>query len=79
MLVSGLDDVIASYIPHFQKQGLNGKQLLCLSHSDLEKCQVKKLGHQELILEAVDQLTQLVTFILSFLFLNYVRICVVLI
>ncbi|GFR76322.1 connector enhancer of kinase suppressor of ras 2, partial [Elysia marginata] len=54
-----LDDAVHQYIPNFIQGELCGKKLLMLSHSDLEKLGVNKLGHQELILEGVDLLKSL--------------------
>lgn len=59
-LPSGLDDVIQQYVAHFKDRDINGKKLMMLTHSDLENVGVHKLGHQELILEAVDLLKSLV-------------------
>ncbi|ESP03131.1 hypothetical protein LOTGIDRAFT_237832 [Lottia gigantea] len=55
----GLDDTILPYIQHFTNNNIDGRRLLMLTHSDLEKLHVTKLGHQELILEAVDLLRSL--------------------
>ena len=52
--------MIGEYVPNFVTAGINGKKLLCLSHDDLEKCDVTKLGHREIIMEAVELLTTLV-------------------
>ncbi|GFN80866.1 connector enhancer of kinase suppressor of ras 2 [Plakobranchus ocellatus] len=57
--LKGLDDAVHQYIPSFIQEQLCGKKLLMLSHSDLEKLGVVKLGHQELILEGVDLLKSL--------------------
>lgn len=59
-VISGLDDVIQQYVVHFKDKDVNGKKLMMLTHYDLEKIGVRKLGHQELILEAVDLLRSLV-------------------
>jgi hypothetical protein len=42
------------------EHGIDGRKLLMLTHHDLEKIGIDKLGHQELILEAVDLLKSLV-------------------
>nr|XP_034333757.1 connector enhancer of kinase suppressor of ras 2 isoform X6 [Crassostrea gigas] len=57
--LKGLDDVIQQYVVHFKDKDVNGKKLMMLTHYDLEKIGVRKLGHQELILEAVDLLRSL--------------------
>ena len=43
-------------------QKINGKKLLELDHQDLDKLGIEKLGHQELILEAIDLLFHVVRF-----------------
>lgn len=60
--LSGLDDSLKQYIPNFEKQKIDGQQLLKISHQDLEALSVSRVGHQELILEAVDLLCALVRF-----------------
>uniref|UniRef100_A0A8D0B6Y8 Connector enhancer of kinase suppressor of Ras 1 n=1 Tax=Salvator merianae TaxID=96440 RepID=A0A8D0B6Y8_SALMN len=50
----GLDPVLQDY--PFEAWGLTGKGLLRLSYRDLEELGVSRVGHQELILEAVEQL-----------------------
>ncbi|XP_041352032.1 connector enhancer of kinase suppressor of ras 2-like isoform X2 [Gigantopelta aegis] len=52
--LKGLDEAVLPYIQSFVNHDIDGKRLLMLTHSDLEKLNIKKLGHQELILEAVD-------------------------
>ncbi|KAK3096777.1 hypothetical protein FSP39_003211 [Pinctada imbricata] len=58
-LFSGLDDALLPYSNLFLEHDLNGKKLMLLTHSDLEKIGIMKLGHQELMLEAVDLLKAL--------------------
>ncbi|XP_066532910.1 connector enhancer of kinase suppressor of ras 3 [Hoplias malabaricus] len=55
----GLDDSLQQYIPNFEKKKIDGEQLLKISYQDLEKLTVSRIGHQELILEAVDLLCAL--------------------
>ncbi|XP_053470882.1 connector enhancer of kinase suppressor of ras 3 [Ictalurus furcatus] len=55
----GLDDSLQQYIPKFEKEKIDGQQLLKISHQDLEELAVSRVGHQELILEAVDLLCAL--------------------
>uniref|UniRef100_H9GPP2 Connector enhancer of kinase suppressor of Ras 1 n=1 Tax=Anolis carolinensis TaxID=28377 RepID=H9GPP2_ANOCA len=50
----GLDPVLQGY--PFETWGLDGKRLLRLSYQDLEVLGVRRVGHQELLLEAVEQL-----------------------
>lgn len=55
----GLDDVMLPYAHYFLNNGIDGKKLFMLSHYDLEKLNVTKIGHQELILESVGLLSAL--------------------
>ncbi|KAH0631200.1 hypothetical protein JD844_005412 [Phrynosoma platyrhinos] len=50
----GLDPALQDY--PFETWGLNGKRLLHLSYRDLEDLGMSRVGHQELLLEAVEQL-----------------------
>lgn len=55
----GLDDSILPYVPFFLNNSINGCRLLLLSYDDLNNLNVTKIGHQELILEAVELLKHL--------------------
>ncbi|XP_067863023.1 connector enhancer of kinase suppressor of ras 1-like [Heptranchias perlo] len=55
--LQGLDSSVQKY--PFDQWQVNGEQLLRLSHQDLEELGVKRIGHQELILEAVELLCAL--------------------
>ncbi|XP_047430320.1 connector enhancer of kinase suppressor of ras 3 [Mugil cephalus] len=55
----GLDDSLQLYVPSFQQQQVDGDKLLRMSHQDLLSLGVARVGHQELILEAVDLLCAL--------------------
>lgn len=66
-IVSGLDNVILPYVNSFLNNEVKGHQLLCLRSDDLEHLGVYTLGHQELILEAVEQLRNFVS-ILVFIY-----------
>ncbi|XP_062857965.1 connector enhancer of kinase suppressor of ras 3-like [Trichomycterus rosablanca] len=57
--MKGLDDSLQQYIPNFEKEKIDGEQLLKISHQDLEELTAIRIGHQELILEAVDLLCAL--------------------
>ncbi|XP_052390585.1 connector enhancer of kinase suppressor of ras 3 [Carassius gibelio] len=57
--IRGLDDSLQQYVPNFEREKINGEQLLKISHQDLEELMVTRVGHQELILEAVDLLCAL--------------------
>ncbi|XP_042296737.1 connector enhancer of kinase suppressor of ras 1 isoform X2 [Sceloporus undulatus] len=52
--MKGLDPALQDY--PFETWGLNGKRLLRLSYRDLEALGMSQVGHQELLLEAVEQL-----------------------
>ncbi len=57
----GLDDAIIPYAHYFDNNNVEGQQLLNLTVSDLTKLHVEKLGHQEIILEALEKLKNLVS------------------
>lgn len=57
----GLDNVILPYIKYFMDIDINGQKLLDMQPNDLDKIGVRKIGHQELILEAVDLLRNFVS------------------
>ncbi|XP_073708833.1 connector enhancer of kinase suppressor of ras 3-like [Garra rufa] len=57
--IRGLDDCLQQYVPNFEREKINGEQLLKISHQDLEELTMTRVGHQELILEAVDLLCAL--------------------
>lgn len=58
----GLDESLQQYVQNFEREKINGEQLLKISHQDLEELGVTRIGHQELVLEAVDLLCALVSF-----------------
>uniref|UniRef100_A0A665UHC0 Cnksr family member 3 n=3 Tax=Echeneis naucrates TaxID=173247 RepID=A0A665UHC0_ECHNA len=55
----GLDDGLQQYVPFFQQQQVDGEKLLRMSHQELLSLGVSRVGHQELVLEAVDLLCAL--------------------
>ncbi|KAK9531901.1 hypothetical protein VZT92_011293 [Zoarces viviparus] len=57
--MSGLDDSLQQYIPSFQQQQVDGEKLLRTSHQELLSLGLSRVGHQELVLEAVDLLCAL--------------------
>ncbi|RWS05114.1 uncharacterized protein B4U79_03212 [Dinothrombium tinctorium] len=57
--LKGLEDCILPYVHFFLNNNINGCRLLLLSSDDLEKLNVKKIGHQEIILDGVDLLKHL--------------------
>ncbi|KAL1006222.1 hypothetical protein UPYG_G00069450 [Umbra pygmaea] len=59
--MKGLDDCLQQYVCVFERGGVCGERLLRISHADLEEIGVTRIGHQELILEAVDLLCALNT------------------
>ncbi|XP_009956269.1 PREDICTED: connector enhancer of kinase suppressor of ras 3, partial [Leptosomus discolor] len=54
-----LDDCLQQYVHKFEREKINGEQLLQISHQDLEDLGISRIGHQELVLEAVDLLCAL--------------------
>lgn len=60
-LFLGLDDCLQPYVHKFEREKIDGEQLLKISHQDLEELGVTRIGHQELVLEAVDLLCALVS------------------
>ncbi|KAL4624704.1 connector enhancer of kinase suppressor of ras 2 isoform X4 [Arapaima gigas] len=57
--MKGLDDCLQQYIKNFERERIGGDQLLRITHQELEDLGVSRIGHQELILEAVDLLCAL--------------------
>ncbi|XP_061089588.1 connector enhancer of kinase suppressor of ras 3-like [Conger conger] len=57
--MKGLDDSLQQYVQNIEREKIDGEQLLKISHQDLEELGVVKIGHQELVLEAVDLLCAL--------------------
>uniref|UniRef100_A0A8D3EFM2 Connector enhancer of kinase suppressor of ras 2-like n=1 Tax=Scophthalmus maximus TaxID=52904 RepID=A0A8D3EFM2_SCOMX len=57
--MKGLDDCLQQYIKTFEKEQVGGDQLLRITHQELEDLGVSRIGHQELVLEAVDLLCAL--------------------
>ncbi|CAH2106897.1 unnamed protein product [Euphydryas editha] len=54
--MSGLGPKVTQYVPELHKKGLNGAKLLTLRCDDLEYLGIHIIGHQELLLEAVEHL-----------------------
>uniref|UniRef100_A0A3B4AAQ0 Cnksr family member 3 n=1 Tax=Periophthalmus magnuspinnatus TaxID=409849 RepID=A0A3B4AAQ0_9GOBI len=50
---------LQQYINNFEREKISGEQLLKITHQDLEELGVARIGHQELVLEAVDLLCAL--------------------
>lgn len=57
--LTGLDDFLLPYAHFFLEHQINGCRLLMLLPEDLEKLNITKIGHQELILDAIDHLRHL--------------------
>jgi hypothetical protein len=57
---TGLDTVALGYLNNFLNNNVGGQQLLNLCASDLEDLGIAKVGHQEIILEAVTLLKDFV-------------------
>lgn len=71
LVFSGLDDSLQQYVGNFEREKISGEQLLKITHQDLEELGVARIGHQELVLEAVDLLCALVS---GSLLIQYVNI-----
>lgn len=56
-----MDDSLQQYVSNFEREKISGEQLLKITHQDLEELGVARIGHQELVLEAVDLLCALVS------------------
>ncbi|CAK1552777.1 unnamed protein product [Leptosia nina] len=54
--LSGLGPMISQYAPELLNRGVNGAKLLTLRCDDLEYLGIHVIGHQELLLEAVEHL-----------------------
>ncbi|XP_013177642.1 PREDICTED: connector enhancer of kinase suppressor of ras 3-like [Papilio xuthus] len=54
--LSGLGPTVAGYVPALRQRGLDGAKLLTLRCDDLEYLGIHVIGHQELLLEAVEHL-----------------------
>lgn len=63
---SGLDSVVLQYIRSFVDKNINGQQLLDLQPDDLEGIGVYKIGHQEIILGAIELLKNFVSYFAFF-------------
>ena len=59
-MLAGLDDCILPYAHFFLNNNVTGGGLLNLTVDDLYKLHVEKVGHQEIILEALELLKNLV-------------------
>ena len=58
---TGLDNSMNLYIQSFLNNQIGGRQLLDIRASELEQLGVDKIGHQEIILEAVEHLKNFVS------------------
>ena len=66
ILPAGLDSVLQPYVPVFVLAGIGGQRLLMLSNMDLEKLGMFKVGHQEMLLQAVNLICDLVRHLFLF-------------
>ena len=66
-VLSGLDmnDAMIPYMHYFLNGKVDGKKLMLMTHGDLEKLNVLKFWHKELILEAIDLLRNLVCLLIT--------------
>ena len=62
LFFSGLDGVVCDYHSNFLQNAFNGRRLGMIDHNDLTNLGVKKVGHQEILLDAVELLKSLVTY-----------------
>lgn len=58
---AGLGPTVARYVPALRERGLDGAKLLTLRCDDLEYLGMHVIGHQELLLEAVEHLRNFVS------------------
>lgn len=54
--MAGLDNRLTPYLAVFKDKGVNGARLLSLQRDDLDSLGMPVIGHQELLLEAVEHL-----------------------
>ncbi|XP_038048074.1 CNK3/IPCEF1 fusion protein-like isoform X2 [Patiria miniata] len=54
--IKGLDSSLEQYIPNFLAHSVTGDRLLKMTIQELEDMKITKMGHQELMLEAIDLL-----------------------
>lgn len=59
-LSTGLEFMNSHYIKAFSNNQIDGEKLLHLRPYELEEIGIKSVGHQEIILEAVEQLKNVV-------------------
>ena len=62
----GLECISNSYIKAFANNQIDGRQLLGVRPYELEELGIVSVGHQEIILEAVEQLRNFVRYSLQF-------------
>jgi len=55
-----MDGAMIPYMHYFRAENVDGKKLMLMTHTELQRLNVIKFGHQELILEAIDLLRNLV-------------------
>lgn len=53
---TGLDNSMYKYINAFTNNDIKGEALLCIRPYELNELGIEKIGHQEIVLEAVEQL-----------------------
>jgi len=58
--IIGLDSSVSGYAENFTQADVKGSQLMMLTNDDLERIGVKKLGHQEILLQSITLLRRLV-------------------
>lgn len=61
ILFLGLDDAMYNYVYAFSRHEINGHQLLNVRPYELEQLGMYSIGHQEIVLEAVENLRNFVS------------------
>lgn len=59
--ITGLDDSMYNYVYSFINNGVGGHQLLNIRPYELEQLGMNSIGHQEIVLEAVENLRNFVS------------------
>lgn len=70
---TGLDSMNSHYVKAFTNNQIEGKKLLNIRPYELEELGIKSIGHQEIILEAVEHLRNFVSTKILFIFINRKR------
>lgn len=60
LILAGLDESMKGYLYEFSKQEIGGRALLNIRPYELENLGMLRIGHQEIVLEAVENLRNFV-------------------